>query len=138
MSKYGKPVWQYVFEAAKTLKTQTFSAADIVDRVHQTNPAIPAVTIQSYVIAMAPNHPFSGHWPSTRRLHGVFDYLGDGRFQIKEEGKAGKTVEPKRRLWYCKQCGYVTYREKPPQVCPICKAKTEMFEETKTELVFRG
>lgn len=35
----------------------------------------------------------------------------------------------KRRLWYCKQCGYVVYREEPPYVCPICKAKKEMFSE---------
>ena len=35
----------------------------------------------------------------------------------------------KRRLWYCKQCGYVVYREEPPYVCPICKAKREMFGE---------
>jgi ferredoxin-thioredoxin reductase catalytic subunit len=33
------------------------------------------------------------------------------------------------KLWYCKQCGYVCYREEPPYVCPICKAKREMFAE---------
>jgi ferredoxin-thioredoxin reductase catalytic chain len=37
--------------------------------------------------------------------------------------------EVKKKLWYCKQCGYVTYREDPPYVCPICKAKREMFAE---------
>jgi len=35
------------------------------------------------------------------------------------------------RLWYCKQCGYVCFREEPPYVCPICKAKREMFAELK-------
>jgi ferredoxin-thioredoxin reductase catalytic chain len=35
----------------------------------------------------------------------------------------------KMRLWYCGQCGYVTFREEPPYVCPICKAKKEMFSE---------
>jgi len=35
----------------------------------------------------------------------------------------------KKRLWYCKQCGYVVFREDPPYVCPICKAKREMFAE---------
>lgn len=30
-------------------------------------------------------------------------------------------------LWYCKQCGYVCFREDPPYLCPICKAKKEMF-----------
>ncbi|PVX26382.1 MAG: hypothetical protein CW691_01635 [Candidatus Bathyarchaeum sp.] len=34
---------------------------------------------------MAPNHPFSGHWPSTRRLHGLFKYLGEGRFTLSEK-----------------------------------------------------
>lgn len=37
--------------------------------------------------------------------------------------------EVKKKLWYCKQCGYVTYREDPPYVCPICKAKREVFAE---------
>ena len=35
----------------------------------------------------------------------------------------------RRRLWYCRQCGYVVFREDPPYVCPICKAKREMFAE---------
>ena len=35
----------------------------------------------------------------------------------------------KPRLWYCRQCGYVCFREEPPYVCPICKAKREMFAE---------
>ena len=33
------------------------------------------------------------------------------------------------RLFYCKQCGYVVFREEPPYVCPICRAKWEMFAE---------
>ena len=81
MPKYGKPVWQYVFEAAKEIDG-TFTAVDIVRKVKQKNSEIPDVTIRSYVLAMAPNHPFSGHWPSTRRLHGLFKYLGEGRFTI--------------------------------------------------------
>lgn len=157
MPKYGKPVWQHVFEAAKGLKMQTFSPIDIIRRVHETNPEIPSVTIRSYVIAMAPNHPFSAHWPSTRKLHGFFEYLGGGRFQIKEKvevitedkeaeakpeaAKAGKPAEMheiKKKLWYCSQCGYVVYREDPPYVCPICKAKRKMFKEIKTRKDFIG
>jgi ferredoxin-thioredoxin reductase catalytic subunit len=38
-----------------------------------------------------------------------------------------QTGEVKKKLWYCKQCGYVVFREDPPYVCPICKAKREMF-----------
>jgi ferredoxin-thioredoxin reductase catalytic subunit len=40
-----------------------------------------------------------------------------------------KPTQIKKKLWYCKQCGYVVYREDPPYVCPICKAKREMFAE---------
>lgn len=44
---------------------------------------------------------------------------------------AEEPSEIKLRLWYCKQCGYVCFREEPPYVCPICKAKREMFAEIK-------
>jgi ferredoxin-thioredoxin reductase catalytic subunit len=37
--------------------------------------------------------------------------------------------EIKMKLWYCKQCGYVCFREDPPYICPICKAKRELFTE---------
>jgi ferredoxin-thioredoxin reductase catalytic subunit len=39
--------------------------------------------------------------------------------------------QPQRKLWYCKQCGYVAYREEAPYICPICKAKKEFFDEVK-------
>jgi ferredoxin-thioredoxin reductase catalytic subunit/rubredoxin len=42
---------------------------------------------------------------------------------------AKEPSEIKLKLWYCKQCGYVVFREEPPYVCPICKAKKEMFAE---------
>jgi ferredoxin-thioredoxin reductase catalytic subunit len=38
-------------------------------------------------------------------------------------------LEIRLKLWYCKQCGYVVFREDPPYICPICKAKREMFAE---------
>ncbi|MGZ4850054.1 MAG: ferredoxin-thioredoxin reductase catalytic domain-containing protein [Candidatus Bathyarchaeia archaeon] len=44
----------------------------------------------------------------------------------------------KKKLWYCKQCGYVVYREDPPYVCPICKAKKEMFAEIESTVDFKG
>jgi len=31
-------------------------------------------------------------------------------------------------VWRCRVCGYLCAREKPPEVCPICKAKNERFE----------
>ena len=40
-----------------------------------------------------------------------------------------RSIEIKRKLWYCRQCGYVVFREDPPYICPICKAKREMFAQ---------
>jgi rubrerythrin len=36
-------------------------------------------------------------------------------------------LKTEKKLWYCKQCGYVCYREDPPYICPVCKAKREFF-----------
>ncbi len=54
-------------------------------------------------------------------------------------GKASNQLEPNtvsieasdtnRKLFYCKVCGYVTFREEAPHKCPICQAKQEMFGE---------
>jgi hypothetical protein len=85
MGKYGTPIWLHVFEAAKELKSQTFTPIDIIRKIQEKSPEIPAGTIRSYVIAMAPNHPSSKHHPSTRRLHGFFEYLGGGRFRLKDK-----------------------------------------------------
>jgi ferredoxin-thioredoxin reductase catalytic subunit len=51
-----------------------------------------------------------------------------------EEKEEHVQIGPK--LWYCKQCGYVVFRDEPPYVCPICKAKREMFAEIKTRIDF--
>ncbi|MFO7678107.1 MAG: ferredoxin-thioredoxin reductase catalytic domain-containing protein [Thermoplasmatota archaeon] len=32
-------------------------------------------------------------------------------------------------VWRCKVCGYLCGRDNPPEVCPICKAKKERFEQ---------
>ena len=47
-------------------------------------------------------------------------------------------LEVKPKLWYCAQCGYVVFREDAPYVCPICKAKREMFKEIKPRIDFSG
>jgi len=45
------------------------------------------------------------------------------------------TSQPtERKLWYCKQCGYVAFREDAPYICPICKAKKEFFAEVRLEV----
>ncbi len=80
--KYGKPIWQLVADAADRLELEAFTPSDIVKKVHEINPDVPDISIKSYVIAMAPNHSFSGHWPSTRKNHPYFHYLGDGKFNL--------------------------------------------------------
>ena len=50
----------------------------------------------------------------------------------------GEAPEVKKKLWYCKQCGYVCYREDPPYVCPVCKAKRELFAEITLAAGLRG
>jgi ferredoxin-thioredoxin reductase catalytic subunit len=47
----------------------------------------------------------------------------------KSKVNANQSSEIKMKLYYCKQCGYVCYREEPPYLCPVCKAKKEMFAE---------
>ena len=39
-----------------------------------------------------------------------------------------------RKLWYCRQCGYVVFRDDAPYICPICKAKKEFFAEVRMEI----
>lgn len=63
-------------------------------------------------------------------------------YETTAEAPAEKRIEPtitvtkepalvKLKLWYCRQCGYVSFREDPPYICPVCKAKREMFAEVK-------
>jgi len=51
---------------------------------------------------------------------------------------AKESSEIKLKFWYCKQCGYVVFREDPPYICPICKAKREMFAEITIRAVTLG
>ncbi len=55
-----------------------------------------------------------------------------------ENEKHTKSSGIEMKLWYCKQCGYVCFREEPPYVCPICKAKREMFSELTVTAEIRG
>ena len=63
-----------------------------------------------------------------------------GEKEMKEESKEKEKQiqKPKLKLIYCKQCGYVVFREDAPYVCPICKAKREMFEEITTLVDYSG
>ena len=59
--------------------------------------------------------------------------------KITQEKPAEKTQPAvKKKLWYCKQCGYVVFREDPPYICPICKAKKEFFVEIESAVEFNG
>lgn len=31
-------------------------------------------------------------------------------------------------VWRCRVCGYLCARERPPELCPVCKAKADRFE----------
>jgi ferredoxin-thioredoxin reductase catalytic chain len=55
-----------------------------------------------------------------------------------QQPQTSKPPEIKKKLWYCKQCGYVVYREDPPYICPICKAKREMFAEIDVKVNLNG
>ena len=52
-----------------------------------------------------------------------------GTKQLEEKPQPLQPAETKKKLWYCRQCGYVVFREGPPYICPICKAKKEMFAQ---------
>ncbi|MEM2106027.1 MAG: ferredoxin-thioredoxin reductase catalytic domain-containing protein [Candidatus Bathyarchaeia archaeon] len=54
------------------------------------------------------------------------------------EEPVGEASGAKMKLWYCKQCGYVVYREEPPYICPICKAKRELFAEIRLKIDLIG
>jgi ferredoxin-thioredoxin reductase catalytic subunit len=41
----------------------------------------------------------------------------------KQSIKLKTKSEIQYKLFFCKQCGYVCFREEPPYICPICKAK---------------
>jgi len=40
-----------------------------------------------------------------------------------------KSSETDLPVWRCRVCGYLCARDEAPEVCPICKAKKEMFEK---------
>ena len=53
-----------------------------------------------------------------------------------EERKKAQPPLPARTIsslslpvWRCRVCGYLCARDKPPEVCPICKAKKDRFEK---------
>lgn len=55
----------------------------------------------------------------------------------RKERKSVKTViipsledgRLKYPVWRCRVCGYLCARDKPPGICPVCKATSERFEQ---------
>lgn len=82
MPKYGKPIWKIVLEAAKSLEKEVFTPKEVIDRAHEKYPDVPDSTMRTYVIAMAPDHPSSHHYPSTRKNHPSFKYLRSGKYSL--------------------------------------------------------
>jgi ferredoxin-thioredoxin reductase catalytic subunit len=70
--------------------------------------------------------PIPERRPKTKQMNAYIDLPETAKETTKEPKKPST---PAMKLYYCKQCGYVCYREEPPYICPICKAKKEMFAE---------
>ena len=45
----------------------------------------------------------------------------------KKQGEV-KITSLKKPVWRCKVCGYLSARDEPPEICPICKVTKDRFE----------
>jgi ferredoxin-thioredoxin reductase catalytic subunit len=70
--------------------------------------------------------PISERRPQEKQMRALM-VAGSEEGQEVALGKSAVVTE--RSLRYCRVCGYVVLREEPPYVCPICRAKREMFAE---------
>jgi ferredoxin-thioredoxin reductase catalytic subunit len=50
------------------------------------------------------------------------------REKMKVESVA-KVTGLSKPVWCCKVCGYLCARDKPPEICPICKVSGDRFEK---------
>ncbi|MBU4340215.1 MAG: ferredoxin:glutaredoxin reductase, partial [Euryarchaeota archaeon] len=71
-------------------------------------------------------------WISSKKSHDPVperrpqEYYEKGYPAIMEQkGDGGKEMA---QVYRCKVCGYLCAREEPPDLCPICRAKSERFE----------
>jgi len=56
-------------------------------------------------------------------------FMGQKNLQQKEiKTYMDKVLNLEYPVWRCKVCGYLCAREKPPEICPVCKAGRERFE----------
>jgi hypothetical protein len=81
--------WQLVLKAAQELGQGIFTANDIVKKVHESQCDVPATSIRTYVIAMAPNHPSYHHYPVH---HPHFEFIGNGKYRLLRQDGASPLV----------------------------------------------
>lgn len=72
--------------------------------------------------------------PERRPAEKMFQELDAKTAEQSAPTNKGASQSTSRKLWYCKQCGYVVYRDDAPYICPICKAKKEFFAEVRLEI----
>jgi ferredoxin-thioredoxin reductase catalytic subunit len=77
--------------------------------------------------------PIPERRPPEKQMRALIDVGNDEAAAPISSGK-----ETGRALRYCRVCGYVVFREEPPYICPICRAKREMFAEIVTGLVLQS
>lgn len=79
----------------------------------------------------APIQPIPERRPKEKQLgaYAVSTEISVNKVSERTDVSLEKTTKSKMKMWYCKQCGYVCFRKEPPYLCPICKAKREMFAE---------
>ncbi|MGD9131007.1 MAG: ferredoxin-thioredoxin reductase catalytic domain-containing protein [Candidatus Bathyarchaeota archaeon] len=85
-----------------------------------------------------PIEPIPERRPVEKQMRSYTDSPETPTEKTQEDTKESeKPSAPKMKLYYCRQCGYVCFREEPPYVCPICKAKKEMFAELTAAIQIR-
>lgn len=92
--------------------------------------------VDSGTYASKETSPIPERRPMEKQLK-AYGIAGEGQPELKQEPSSMlMNIGTGRKLLYCKQCGYVVFRKEPPYVCPICRAKREMFAEVKARLFF--
>ena len=71
--------------------------------------------------------------PERRLMEKILSEIETSETEIKPTD-VKPDMKNSKQLWYCKQCGYVVFREEPPYICPICRAKKEFFTDIKLEI----
>lgn len=95
MTRYSKPVWQMVKEAAEKMKE--FTARDARESVKSRYPNdnVNELTIGAQVIACSVNHPSAHHYSDRERF---LWYLGNGRFRMASQEETASVVGSPGRI----------------------------------------